>query len=235
MKVPKIIHQIWEGKIDPKIPICLQILARTFYEKNPTWEYHLWNGKEIDDFIHTNFREYMYLYKNLPYDVQRWDMIRYMILYYYGGVYVDLDTECFRPIDELFGNNSLYIGEEPPGHNIYPDIEYLIGNAFLASSEKNEGWIEILNEIESQSKVQYEKQDKAVLYTTGPFMLSKIYPRLKKLHNATTLSYTKVAPVTMQETRYYILGKDKSYDEKISEACCVHYFFGSWIPQCKGA
>ena len=133
MSIPKIIHQVWEGRTEPKMPTRLKILARTWQEQNPTWEYHLWNGEEMDKLVETHFPEYLSMYKSFPYNVQRWDTIRYMILYVYGGVYTDLDTECFRPIDELLEGKTLCFGEEPPEHNVYAGIERLIGNAFMAS------------------------------------------------------------------------------------------------------
>jgi mannosyltransferase OCH1-like enzyme len=34
----------------------------------------------------------------------RADSARYMYMYKYGGLYADLDMECLRPMDELFGN-----------------------------------------------------------------------------------------------------------------------------------
>ena len=43
-------------------------------------------------------------------------MIRYMILYCHGGVYVDLDIECFKSIDPLVENKSFFLGMEPPEH-----------------------------------------------------------------------------------------------------------------------
>lgn len=72
-------------------------LARTWQEQNPDWEYHLWNGEEMDELVARHFPEYLSMYRSFPYNVQRWDTIRYMILYVYGGLYTDLDTECFRP------------------------------------------------------------------------------------------------------------------------------------------
>ena len=64
----------------------LQILARTWREQNPDWEYHLWNGEEMDELVEKHFPEYLSLYRSFSYNVQRWDTIRYMILYVYGGV-----------------------------------------------------------------------------------------------------------------------------------------------------
>ena len=101
MAIPKIIHQVWEGRTEPCMPTRLQILARTWREQNPDWEYHLWNGEEMDELVEKHFPEYLSMYRSFPYNVQRWDTIRYMILYVYGGVYTDLDTECFKPIEPL--------------------------------------------------------------------------------------------------------------------------------------
>ena len=204
MAIPKIIHQVWEGRTEPSMPARLQILARTWKEKNPDWEYHLWNGEEMDKLVETHFPEYMSLYKSFPYSVQRWDTIRYMILYLYGGVYADLDSECFRPIDGLLEDKTMCFGEEPPSNNVYPEIDVLIGNAFMASEPKHEGWLKVLEEIRKVVKLEYPKDGRAVVYTTGPLMLSKLFPELQKQGNVQYLSYKDVTPVTIREMRQYI-------------------------------
>ena len=56
MAIPKIIHQVWEGRTEPCMPTRLQILARTWREQNPDWEYHLWNGEEMDELEKNIFR-----------------------------------------------------------------------------------------------------------------------------------------------------------------------------------
>ncbi|MFS2453661.1 glycosyltransferase family 32 protein [Parabacteroides distasonis] len=78
MAIPKIIHQVWEGRTEPCMPTRLQILARTWREQNPDWEYHLWNGEEMDELVEKHFPEYLSMYRSFPYNVQRWDTIRYM-------------------------------------------------------------------------------------------------------------------------------------------------------------
>ena len=206
MAIPKIIHQVWEGRTEPSMPARLQILARTWKKKNPDWEYHLWNGEEMDKLVETHFPEYMSLYKSFPYSVQRWDTIRYMILYLFGGVYADLDSECFRPIDGLLEDKTMCFGEEPPSNNVYPEIDVLIGNAFMASEAKHEGWLKVLEEIRKE---------------------------LQKQGNVQYLSYKDVTPVTIRDMRQYIHFKGRGiFNEKIKEAYCAHYFFGSWVSQC---
>lgn len=227
MSIPKIIHQVWEGRTEPKMPTRLKILARTWQEQNPTWEYHLWNGEEMDKLVETHFPEYMSMYKNFHYNVQRWDIIRYMILYVYGGVYTDLDAECFKPIDGLFNANTFCFGEEPDNNNIYIDMKYHIGNALLASYPREEGWMFVLEKIRCALKEKYKMC--IVLNTTGPLMLSRIFPELEDKYNATILPNSFVAPVSKREVYDYIIGCNcVDFECKIKSAICAHYFFGSW-------
>ena len=186
MAIPKIIHQVWEGRTEPCMPTRLQILARTWREQNPDWEYHLWNGEEMDELVKKHFPEYLSMYRSFPYNVQRWDTIRYMILYVYGGVYTDLDTECFKPIEPL--------------------LKDVMIDAMLRD---------------------YPVQK--VMHTTGPLMISRIFNTLKKRYKVTLFPYSKVTPVTKDDMGSYIYqGETVSFHEKIKEAYCSHYFFGSW-------
>lgn len=225
MSIPKIIHQVWEGRTEPKMPTRLKILARTWQEQNPTWEYHLWNGEEMDKLVETHFPEYLSMYKSFPYNVQRWDTIRYMILYVYGGVYTDLDTECFKPIDPLMENVVMGIGEEPPLPN---DDKTRIGNAFLVSEKGCSAWISILQEI----LLNYVDKGSAiatVMGSTGPNMIKRILPSLKMDNEIYEFPYRLVTPVSKYDMYHYIFNKAKDlFHQKIEQAYCAHYFFGSW-------
>lgn len=230
MKIPKIIHQVWEGRTEPKMPVRLQILAESWKEKNPDWEYHLWNGDDMDKLVLTFFPEYMPLYRSFPRNVQRWDTIRYMILYVYGGVYTDLDTECFRSIDILCQGESMLFGKEPPEHNYYSGVPLLIGNAFMASEIKCEGWLDILNEISESMSMNYNEH--VVLQTTGPLMISRMFPVLKNKYNAQYISHEYVTPLAKKDMCQYILqGKKENFYNKVQQAYCAHYFFCSWEPR----
>lgn len=230
MSIPKIIHQVWEGRTEPKMPTRLKILARTWQEQNPTWEYHLWNGEEMDKLVETHFPEYLSMYKSFPYNVQRWDTIRYMILYVYGGVYTDLDTECFKPIDGLLENVTVGFGEEPPAHNMYEGVKDLVGNAFMVSEVKNDSWLYILDEIQKSVKRNYPIQ--TVMHTTGPLMISRIFEVIENRLEVNLIPYKAVTPLTKKDMYSYIYeGNRESFMQKVDEAYCAHYFFGSWDSQ----
>lgn len=224
MAIPKIIHQVWEGRTEPKMPTRLQILARTWREQNPDWEYHLWNGEEMDELVEKHFPEYLSMYRSFPYNVQRWDTIRYMILYVYGGVYTDLDTECFRPMTPLLENVTIGFGEEPP----IPTKPIRIGNAFLVSEKGNPGWLTILNEILTNTE-EKESAIETVMHSTGPNRINSLFNRLKKENGAYGFPYSQVTPVSKYDMyRYIFQGEKEVFLEKIKQAYCAHYFFGSW-------
>ena len=93
---------MWEGKDGPQ-PDLLSDLSQTWKEQHPDWTYIFWNGEKIDAFM-AGHAEYRDVYNSYPYAVQRWDMIRYLILYEYGGIYADLDYECIDALDSLLEN-----------------------------------------------------------------------------------------------------------------------------------
>lgn len=51
MQIPKIIHQVWEGKTTP-LPDFLCKLGKSWRDKNPDWEYVYWDKARMDSFVH---------------------------------------------------------------------------------------------------------------------------------------------------------------------------------------
>jgi mannosyltransferase OCH1-like enzyme len=45
--IPKIIHQIWEGKREP-LPELYAQLALTWKEHYPDWQYEYWDGERMN-------------------------------------------------------------------------------------------------------------------------------------------------------------------------------------------
>jgi len=106
-KIPKIIHQIWIG--NRQIPEKLQQYQKTWREQNPDWEYKLWTNKEV--------KEYTFLSEELkslfdqPLTIgERVDVLRYDILYRYGGIYTDCDCICLKPFDTFAYSYDFFAG-----------------------------------------------------------------------------------------------------------------------------
>ena len=94
-KIPKIIHQIWVG--NKEMPVEWM---QTWKEKHSEWEFMLWDNESVakHDFRRKDKIERC-IAKGLPHGAA--DIIRYEILYEFGGVVAPADSICLLPIDEL--------------------------------------------------------------------------------------------------------------------------------------
>ena len=80
MKIPKIIHKIWVG--DKPAPMKW---INTWVEKHPDWEHILWDNDKVYSRKWINEKHIgQYTEEGLWHGVA--DIIRYEILYEYGGI-----------------------------------------------------------------------------------------------------------------------------------------------------
>jgi mannosyltransferase OCH1-like enzyme len=89
--IPKIIHQTWKTNI---VPVQYNESVLSCQKNNPTYKYILWTDGDMNTFVLTHFPRIYDTYKSYPYNIQRCDAFRYMVLYVYGGIYIDLDIGC---------------------------------------------------------------------------------------------------------------------------------------------
>jgi hypothetical protein len=105
MSIPKIIHQIWIG---PK-PKPTKFMD-TWKEKNPDFEYICWSEEEIEK------RQFVFKCQEKIDEIEeingKADILRWEILYKYGGVFLDADSICIEPIDDELLNKKCFAGWE---------------------------------------------------------------------------------------------------------------------------
>lgn len=86
---------------------------------------------------------FLQTYDELSKQIHRIDAVRYMYLHHYGGVYVDLDFESIKPMDDYLNGKQLVLGVMGPDKN----RPHSIPNAFMASRPRHPFWIKVLNYI----------------------------------------------------------------------------------------
>ncbi len=93
--LPKIIHQIWIGPKTP--PEIFKKSRKSIKRLHPNWEYRLWTDADLPEFQLEN-QKYYDLENNFG---AKADILRYEILNRYGGIYLDVDFVCLKPLDWL--------------------------------------------------------------------------------------------------------------------------------------
>jgi inositol phosphorylceramide mannosyltransferase catalytic subunit len=86
-KIPKIIHQVWIG---PKeVPWkWINSFKEDFMKKHPGWKYYLWTDKEV---VKLNLVNKTHYDNEKGYNGKA-DILRYELLYKFGGIYIDADS-----------------------------------------------------------------------------------------------------------------------------------------------
>ena len=197
-----IIHQVfWKFKDKElsEIPVFKKNVQRTKqFCKQHNYEYKMWDLKDSEELIVEKYPEYICLWSEFRFDIQRCDFIRYLILHEYGGWYVDCDVYPIQNLDSIFQNNcDVGFANEVVKECFTTwsdDIHRLPYNAVMYSSKNNPLFIEIMKEvekrvIEKQAIKQYDTwKGRLVFQTTGHRMLASVVPKssiheLMLIHN----------------------------------------------------
>jgi mannosyltransferase OCH1-like enzyme len=86
------IIQTWKTK---DIPIDLFNYIEKIRTLNPNCNYMFFDDNDIDKFMKSTKPEYYECFCNLTEKIQQIDFFRYVAIYYYGGLYLDLDIDIF--------------------------------------------------------------------------------------------------------------------------------------------
>jgi len=229
MTIPKIIHQLFESS--EKLPEYLKKLSESWIKYNPDWKYMFWAKKDMDSILQEDFPDFIETYRAFPYNIQRWDAMRYLILCKYGGLYVDIDYECFNSINGILKERELYFGLEPEAHAKKFNKDFLLGNAFIASVPKHPFWRFVIQYLTKLKPNDYKEQGKVIqiLETTGPFMINKIFDNYEKKNEIGLVSDKLVAPLSQQELLLYENSRATAeMRKKVNNAFAIHYFKGTW-------
>jgi mannosyltransferase OCH1-like enzyme len=122
--IPRILHHIWIGP-DP-LPDDHRPWIRSWKRHHPSWEHRLWTEKDLPaDPIRPE------ILQRLRAPVERADILRLEILYRHGGVYLDGDLECLRPIDDLLEGAEFVGVSHKPGRITNTAIAAVPGHPLL--------------------------------------------------------------------------------------------------------
>ncbi|KAJ4153589.1 hypothetical protein LMH87_010072 [Akanthomyces muscarius] len=104
-KIPRILHQTTPNDTIPDKWVESQRSCKEVYKD---YEYMLWTDKGAEDFLAKEYSWFVDSWNNYAFPIQRADAIRYFVLHFYGGIYLDMDTQCNQtfPMQEVENDSS---------------------------------------------------------------------------------------------------------------------------------
>lgn len=211
-RIPKIIHQIWLGSVFPK---KYNRWVESWKKYHPDWEYHLWSDKKVEKLD----MQKMDIFNETSNFGAKSDILRYELLYKYGGLYIDTDFECFKPFDYLHVNGDFYAG-------IGFGKELTILNSIIGSIPQHPIIKELLDKI--TEPIQSSKVD-SIHKSTGPWAFSNacISHIFDNKYRNILLPVTYFYP--FPNDKLHIQNETKILRYRRKESMALHYWEVSWV------
>jgi len=243
-KIPKILHYIWLGK---KLPVQYKPFLETWLANHPDWTFVFWVdnpenydlGKVFEGFTFNDLKKYLNVpidnekrivmdVKNLTFENrkffdetrnygQRSDILKWEVVYRFGGVYIDVDFESIKPLDMLNYMYDFYTGIQPL------DTSFIqLGAALFAARP---GHPILKHCVQTIKDDWYNNQ---IIVATGPLHFTKSYCAVvaKKENNGLingVLPASYLYPCGYDEQRL----PRKNWIKP--ESFAVHHWAGSWL------
>lgn len=226
--IPHILHQTWK---DSSIPDRYCIFSNNWKLYHSNWDYILWTDDMLRSFIRDNFSGFLSIYDSFEFNIQKVDVARYLILYKLGGVFVDLDYDCFKNIEPLLENKLCVFSEEPSSHCKENNRSRIITNAFMAAIPDH-NFFKYLYVTFNEYTCFDTQSFNDILESTGPFFLTNMLENYD-YKNIEIISYNLISPLSKKELYRYAKRPSKHHLAKIKVAFAMHYYDGSWWKNAK--
>jgi hypothetical protein len=183
--IPRIIHQIWyQGKSE--IPEHLFDYRKAWVKMHPGYQFVLWDQQRIESVINKLPEQIQKLYYSYELMIQRIDFAKYVILYLFGGIYIDMDVKCLASLEKIFiANKDKKVILSLCPYNFFHVMllqlvglrpnEKLINNGVIACVAWHPFLLAVINQAALNRHTIFKSLGKNFLnifFTTGPVMVT---------------------------------------------------------------
>ena len=228
--IEKNIFQTWNTT---ELPAQIQARIDIWRKLNPAYKYHLFLDKDIDDFVHEHFPgEISESYDRLNIIVAKTDFWRYLVLYKFGGVYLDIDSCINCPLDRLItpGDQAIITAEKNPNMFVQWGLVFQSGHPILKRT------IDFIVD-----NIRANRYPNDIIRTTGPGVFSEAIQHEcnakygRKIPHNLISSRTRTEFETTEGSKYLIFGIDYNglLTFKVNEAEHLYKNTAHWSVDCR--
>lgn len=162
-RVPAILHHIpWDSTAaratwNESRNSCLNL--------HPGWDHHLRTDENANQFVKENFPDFKATWDAYPFPIQRRNALKYLLLYRYGGVILDMDLKCKRAVGPLRRFDFVAPAAPQTGFSI----------DFMMASRQNELIGALIHNLKVYNHRWFGLPYLAVLFSTGRHFASTIH------------------------------------------------------------
>jgi mannosyltransferase OCH1-like enzyme len=195
--IPRVFHRIWLGT--QQMPDEFVQYGETWTKHHPGWAMQLWTDENLPEII--NQQEYLLADST----AHKADILRYEVIYRYGGIYIDTDFECLRNIEPLLKGVQAFAASSDPG---------LVAIGVFGAEREHPLLADVIARLPTSSR---RKRYLSITEQTGPDFFTSVVAR----HPETVVFEAKLFyPYNWREMW--------RKGQKFPDAYAVHHWSGSW-------
>ena len=208
--IPKLIHFIWVGP--NKLPEEYSRYVQSWIDMNPSYTFMFWHDYNLPSLTFTSG-----VYSRSKVYAMKADILRYEILYRYGGIYIDTDFLCIRPLPDQFLKKTFFACENPGTVSI-GIIGATVNDPFL---------LFILQNLRDR-KIDFSNPNISAL--TGPIFITEMYNIYMYKNHITLYPPSMFYRYTYQDK--YVDKIEPNIDQYSLDPDCygIHMWGHSWDP-----
>lgn len=213
--IPKIIHYCWFG---PKpLPLLAERCIASWRKYMPKWELRLWTEEDFDIFSVPFVRD--------AYELGKYafvsDYVRLWAVHQFGGLYLDIDVELLRPLDEVCARGAWLAREEGQDGLCYPAL----GLGFALPQGH---WL-AQQTLEIYEQTPFPRSAEGLHSVTVIKMVARV---LEPLGLTTTDEPQDIDGLHIYPTECFAPRGYHSQKLKITpRTYSIHHYYASWMPQ----
>ncbi|KAK0630945.1 glycosyltransferase family 32 protein [Bombardia bombarda] len=182
-RVPPILHHISLGS-GAAAHTKWSDVRQTCLDIHPGWEAFLWTDETAGEFVAEHFPELRTMWEGYRYPIQKIDALRYMALYHYGGVILDMDLQCNRALGPLRRFEFVAPAAHPTGFSI----------GFMMASKGNKYVGDLVRNLARYNRHWLWLPYPTVMFSTGCHYASTIHAFQRNRHELKILAGPRSNP-----------------------------------------
>lgn len=195
--IEKNVFQTWKTQ---KLPLKIEKIWEKNRKINPGFNFYLYTDDQLYDFIKSNFDQEIFDgFIKLKHPVAKADFWRYLILYKYGGVYLDIDSKFNKPILSFINTDdeAVISAETNPGNYVQWALFYKKNHPILIRT------IELI--LENLNSGLYKNDIERL---TGPKVYARSIEEFYKISQNKNLNWSTINMKTNFIFNFNIDGSD---------------------------
>ncbi|XP_052809825.1 uncharacterized protein LOC128238208 [Mya arenaria] len=146
-RIPRIMHQMWisdENDNDTSdminVPTQFEASVKSFFNMHSQadWNYMFWDSEKARSLISERYKWFLAVFDSYMENIIKGDVLRYIVLYEFGGVYADLDLTFLRPLNRVTVKYPCVLTLEPFEHPVFNSGQpYRINNNLIFCRPKH--------------------------------------------------------------------------------------------------